>query len=283
MTEAGRSLRRSVLTSTLLLVVAVLVSACEGTENLSTPVAADTAPVVTEAHVVPATVPPTTPQTTAPPNLVLGGMGVVGVDGVGVQVAVITVVPEGFAMGDEMPVLLAFPPGDQALDTASAVVDGIYEEQALARGWIVVSPVAPNGVSFWQGSEVHIEPILDWIETWVQSEGGAVHLAGVSNGGISVFRAASLHPERVASMVVFPGYPRGGDPLEAVAHLPIRMFVGGADLPWIEPMEQTRDALLALGADVTLEVVAGAPHFIPELADGVVLFDVLDRLRTNTP
>lgn len=277
MTRARRSDPRGA--RILLLMATVLAAACAGEVESPSTTASEAASVVTSATAV--TTSPTAPQTTAPMNLVMGGMGLVGIAGVGVEIAVITVVPDGFVIGDEMPVLLAFPPGDQALDTASAVVDGIYEEQALARGWIVVSPVAPNGVSFWQGSEVHIGPILDWIETWVRPEGGAVHLVGVSNGGISVFRAASLHPERVASLVVFPGYPRGGDPLDTVAHLPIRMFVGGADTGWIEPMEQTRDALLALGADVTLEVVPDAPHFIPALADGVVLFDVLDELRAG--
>ncbi len=272
-----RGTRRFLVAGTLL-----AVTAC-GAPTATSPPSTSAQPTEPATAPPSTTAPPTAPpETTPPPNLVRGGMGLVGVMSGGIQVGVITVVPEGFEIGDEAPVVLAFPPGDQALDTASAVVDGIYEERALERGWVVVSPVAPGGVSFWQGSETHLGPILDWIETWVRPEGGAVHLLGVSNGGISVFRAAALHTDRVASLVVFPGYPRGGDPLDGLVGLPVRMFVGGADTSWIAPMEETRDALLALGADVTLEVIADAPHFIPELADGTILFDVLDSLRSGS-
>jgi pimeloyl-ACP methyl ester carboxylesterase len=224
----------------------------------------------------------TTTTSVAPdpaPNVV-GGIGLSGVVGADdTTVAVLTVLPEGFTMGQAAPVVLAFPPGDQSLDTTSALVDGTYEEEALARGLVVVSPVAPGGISFWRGSEVHVGPILDWIETWVEPEGGLIHLLGVSNGGVSVFRAADLHQGRFASLTAFPGYPRGEGEIDAVVDVPVRLFVGGADEPWIEPMETFAAELEGLGGDVELEVIPDAPHFIPQLADGVVLFDTLDELR----
>ncbi len=263
-----------------LLLFAVVVTGCA-----SAPAATSTQPAPT-APSVPVTTTSTAPATTTtslavdPPPTVVGGVGLSGVTGAeGRTVAVLTVLPEGFTVGDTAPVVVAFPPGDQSLDTATAVVDGMYEEEALARGWVVVSPVAPDGVSFWRGSEVHVGPILDWIETWVAPEGERFHLLGVSNGGVSVFRAAVLHEGRFASLVAFPGYPRGEGEVEAVVNIPVRLFVGGADEPWIEPMESFAADLASRGGDVTLEVIPDAPHFIPQLADGVVLFDLLDGLR----
>ena len=184
-----------------------------------------------------ATITTTTTVPTDPAPTVVGGIGLSGVTGADdTTVAVLTVLPDGFTVGQTAPVVLAFPPGDQSLDTTTALVDGTYEEEALARGWVVVSPVAPGGISFWRGSEVHVGPILDWIETWVEPEGGLIHLLGVSNGGVSVFRAADLHQGRFASLTAFPGYPRGEGEIDAVVNIPVRLFVGGADEPWNSEM-----------------------------------------------
>lgn len=60
---------------------------------------------------------------------------------------------------------------------------------------MVVSPAAPGGELFFQGSERLVPGFLDWVETWVSPEGGAPHVAGISNGGISSFRYAAQNPE----------------------------------------------------------------------------------------
>ena len=113
-------------------------------------------------------------------------------------------------------------------------------------------------------------------------EAGAFHLGGVSNGGRSTFRILAENPDRFASVTVFPGFAEPGadtDALAAVTDLPFTLWVGGADVPWIAPMEATRDALTALGATVRYEVFEGAPHVIPELTDGIEIFDALDAAR----
>ncbi len=65
------------------------------------------------------------------------------------------VLPNGFVDGETYPLLLAFPPGPQ---TRSMVVagNGYWGAEAQARGWVVVSPVAPNETLFFQGSEQYL-------------------------------------------------------------------------------------------------------------------------------
>jgi pimeloyl-ACP methyl ester carboxylesterase len=206
--------------------------------------------------------------------------GSVEVDGTTIEYVV--VVPVGFEVGDLAPVVLALPPGGQDLAIAESLVSGTYQAQALERGWVVVSPAAPAGRLFFDGSEEHIPGFLDWIHGWVRPEGDRVHLLGVSNGGISAFRIAGLLPDRVQSIVVFPGFPRTEADRSALAELtsiPVRMYVGENDTGWIASMEQASAELRDLGGDVTIEVVAGAGHIISSLGDGRQLFDDLDAAR----
>lgn len=62
------------------------------------------------------------------------------------------VLPDGFDSAKPFPVLLALPPGAQN----AAMVDGslrmYWEAEAKKRGWVVVSPAAPAGASWWTAS-----------------------------------------------------------------------------------------------------------------------------------
>ena len=163
------------------------------------------------------------------PSLVDGGVadGTVDVDGVEIEYA--TAVPVGFEPGDTAPMLLALPSGGQDIRLARGMVENIYAPEAIRLGWVVVSPAAPGGVLFFDGSESLLPDFVDWIETWVDIEGGVPHVAGASNGGLSVFRYAAENPERVRSIVTFPGFA-GSDAdraaLSELTDVPIRMYVG---------------------------------------------------------
>lgn len=200
----------------------------------------------------------------------------------GTTVDYVAVAPAGFKPGDTAPVLLAMPPGGQDLSLTRAIVDGTYAPQALARGWVVVSPAAPDGQLYFRGSETLIPAMMSWIESWVTVEGGRFHMAGISNGGLSAFRLAADQPDRFASIVAFPGFPRNDEDRAALADLtdiPVRMFVGETDTSWVTPMEETLQQLTDLGGDVTLEIMPGEGHVIRGLSDGVRVFDELDAAR----
>lgn len=224
-------------------------------------------------------------QADRPPSevtLVPGDRTIGSVDVDGTAVEYVLVAPTGFQIGDAAPVVLALPPGSQDLTLAEQWVSGTFQAQAVDRGWVVVSPTAPDGRLFFNGSEDLIPGFLDWIHGWVRPEGGRVHMVGVSNGGISAFRIAGLLPDRFHSIVVFPGFPRSDDDHSALAELttiPIRMYVGENDTAWIAPMEQAAAELRYLGGDVTIEIIADEGHIISTLGNGLQVFDDLDEAR----
>lgn len=206
--------------------------------------------------------------------------GEVSIDGTTIDY--VTVTPDGFTVGDTAPVLLAMPPGGQNLSLTESVIASTYATEALARGWVVVSPAAPDGQLYFQGSEVLIPGLLDWVRTWVTPEGDQPHLAGISNGGLSSFRVAALQPDEFRSIVVFPGFPRSEEDRAALASLttiPIRMYVGETDSGWVSSMEETLATLTDLGGDVALDIRAGEGHVMASLSDGVQIFDDLDAAR----
>ncbi len=257
----------------LLTALALLAAACSATSNSeSTSETSD--PETTEAPA--ATVPAT------PPAIEAGGtaVGLVEIDGT--EIEYVTSVPAGFSIGDEAPLLLAFPPGGQDLRLTQSLVEGTYAPEAQRLGWVVVSPAAPAGVKYFDGSEALVPGLLDWVETWIAPEGGAPHVAGVSNGGISSFRYAAQNPNRVRSVISFPGFPRSSGDQEALADLvgvPIRMYVGESDTSWIPPAEEAVASFTEAGGDIELTIFPGEGHVMASTRDGTLIFEQLELFR----
>ena len=203
----------------------------------------------------------------------------------GFAVDYVAITPDGFVTGNTAPVLIAFPPGGQDFATTQSVANETYLTEAVARGWVVFSPAAPERGTLWFDQSADLVPeILDWIETWVEPENGRFHVAGISNGGLSTFALAARVPDRIESMVVFPGFPRTDSEIEsfpALLDIPILMFVGGNDPTWIAPMEAAADAIAELGGEVELEVFPGECHIIGALREGVRVFDELEANRAG--
>jgi len=226
---------------------------------------------------------PTTPEPAAVPNDLVPGIVDVRSETMsdGTEIAYGLILPEDFDPARAYPVLFALPPGSQSIDLAVSVAESTYLPEALARGWVVITPAAPGGTLFFQGSEQYVGELLDSL-AWIQLEGGRYHLSGISNGGRSAFAVAALDTDRFASMVVFPGYPSSPDDpaaLEGLKDIPISMFVGGDDPGWIEPMAAAHETLEALGATVSLDIREGEGHIMTSLSDGIDVFDFLDSVR----
>lgn len=201
-------------------------------------------------------------------------------DGTTLRYAVLT--PENFDTTQTYPILLAFPPGGQTQDLVQWALDSYWADQAIKRGWIVLSPVAPGGQLFFQGSETLIPQFLERTSEMYRPEGGKYHIAGVSNGGISAFRVALQNPDKTQSLLVLPGFPRTPEEfqkLETLKDIPVAMFVGEQDSSWVATMQATEEELSRLGGNVSLEIVPGEPHVIRSLVGGEALFDLLESFR----
>jgi pimeloyl-ACP methyl ester carboxylesterase len=191
------------------------------------------------------------------------------------------VVPADFDPEKTYPVLIALPPGEQDPAMVEAGLGLYWEAEAGKRGWVVVSPAAP-GVSFVEGGERIFGRLLDDVAQRVKVEGGVFHVAGVSNGGRAAFRIAAIYGARVASLTVLPGYAEKSD----VEQLGVRkgpavtMHVGAKDEAWLKRSEQTRDALIAAGVEVSLNVVPGQEHVIKSLS-ARQLFDQFEKTRAQ--
>ena len=61
--------------------------------------------------------------------------------------------------------------------------DRYWGRQASRRGWIVVSPAAPDGQILHRGGFAAHPALLDQIVSEFQIEGNGFHVAGWSNGG----------------------------------------------------------------------------------------------------
>lgn len=211
-----------------------------------------------------------------------GGSAVGSIEIGETNVPYVATTPEGFVQGDTAPVLLAFPPGGQDLATTESTVASVYEQEALRLGWVVVSPVAPQGELFFQGSERLMPSFVNWMEQWVTFEGGAPHVAGMSNGGLSSWRYAAQNPDRIRSLITFPGFPSSSSDREAMenlTHIPIRLYVGGNDTQWLEPSEEASNDMAALGGNLGLQIFPGEGHIIESTYNGRLVFEQLESFR----
>jgi acetyl esterase/lipase len=204
----------------------------------------------------------------------------------GTAIAVTIVLPDAYRQGRRAPVLLALPPGGQGREEVDGLLDKYWAPEAQRRGWVVVSPEAPTTGLYISGASARLLPhLLDVLIRWYPPEGGAVHLAGVSNGGLSAFRLALDHPDRIRSLLTAPGYPPEAadeSKVGALAGIPVLLVVGGEDTGWRDAMEQTTADLRTAGGRVRLIVSPGESH-IMEKVSASTLWDFLDRARPTRP
>lgn len=187
--------------------------------------------------------------------------------------------PDGFEKTRACPVLLALPPGKGEKAMVEAGIRS-YWKPLVERGWVVVSPTAPAGHALADDGHAILPALLDEVASRVLVEGGKVHLAGASNGGRAAFRAATLYPDRFASLTVLPGFPPAPEDAKRLGRLKgmnVRMFVGENDPAWRREGEACAKQLLDLGVEVSLSVVGNQGHVI-EFPAGT-LEGVLEELR----
>jgi len=191
--------------------------------------------------------------------------------------------PADFDASERYPAVLALPPGPQN-EAMVELAHNHYWDYGEQRGWIVVSPVAPDGRLFFDGSEALIPGLLDEVAEQLPIEAGRFHLAGISNGGISAFRIAIEDPGRFCSVLVFPGLPGTDRDFEGLVQLqgiPVHMYAGEGDARWVSRMRQTEERLRELKSPVAFTVFPGEGHVITESLSAQAVFDLLDAERAG--
>lgn len=259
------------------ILVALLVAGCADSSATSTPRAA----VTTGVGATSAPVSSSDVTTAAAAGADVQHLTFTAVDGTVVDYVLL--VPPGRALGQSGKVLLAFPPSGQDLAITEQIVQDVWRDDAIARGWVVVSPAAPSTGPYLNDTSVGlVSELLDEIAAEYPPEGGRFDLAGVSSGGLSAFMTALAYPERFRSLVVFPGYPPNGgdDPnLAKLKEIGVFMFVGGDDTQWLDACKLTEQTLKGLGYIVELHVFAGEQH-IPHSLTSADIFDAIERIRS---
>ena len=200
----------------------------------------------------------------------------------GTVISYTVILPPDYQVGQPYPTLLAMPPGSQTASMVESGLNSYWRDGALANGWVVISPIAPNGELFFQGAERFVPEFLNQMAAQYPPEGEKFYLTGVSNGGISAFRIAGANPDRFQSLMVLPGYPITAEDKANLAQLttiPVALFVGENDTSWIAPMREAAAMLNNAGGDATLTVVPGEGHFIRSLSGGEQLFALLESYR----
>lgn len=189
------------------------------------------------------------------------------------------ILPDHFVRERAYPVLMALPPGDAGEAMVDVSLRKYWEAEARKRGWVVVSPVAPEGRSFLD-SPALLPRLIDDVSRSVSIEGGRVHLAGVSSGGRAAFRAAALSPNSFASLTLLPGCPPTPDDgarASSLKSMRVRFYAGDRDKAWLAQERAALASLRGAGVDASLTVLEnqGEPLAI-EPAD---LFNWLESAR----
>jgi len=79
----------------------------------------------------------------------------------GLRVTYKVVLPDGFDASKTYPLVLVFTGGPQTLQIATSTVEADWRKEAERRGYIVVSPAAPNGELFFEGGDRAFPAFLD--------------------------------------------------------------------------------------------------------------------------
>lgn len=206
-------------------------------------------------------------------------LDLVAADGTKIKYAVD--LPPDFDPEKTYPALLALPPGGQNRRMIEWAQTSYWGPEAAKRNFIVVAPIAPYRKFFFDGGEVYLPELLDTILATYHVEGGRFHVAGISNGGLSAFRAAMTYPERFRSVTVLAGFVpklKDTDSLNALRGIRISMFVGADDTPWLKRMNDLKSRFDKIGISVFYEVVPDNGHEITDLADGNA-HRVFDHIR----
>lgn len=193
------------------------------------------------------------------------------------------VLPNNYDASKPYPTVIAFPGGEQSMDTVDGTLEGNWKDQAETRGYIVVIPAAPGGRLFFEGGEKVFPEFFNKILSDYNVLDKKFHIAGVSNGGISAFHIAAMYPQYFWSVTGLPGFLPQATPqrVKALSSLCINMYAGELDPDWAQEEAAQAQGFRAAGMKVEIAVEKGQGHVMRTLtgAGAARLFDQFEEAR----
>jgi poly(3-hydroxybutyrate) depolymerase len=199
----------------------------------------------------------------------------------GLELTYKVVLPLDFDPRRTYPAVLVFTGGGQQLGGAERTLQADWQAEGERRGYILIAPGTPNGQLFFDGADGVFPECLDAILRDYRIEGGKLHVAGHSNGGISAFHVATLHPQYVRTVTGYPGLLDGvSDPgrIQTLKAMCVFMHVGDRDPSWRSAMERQYDNLRRQGFRIQFTVEPNQVHRLrsQEIGLSTRLFDQIE-------
>src|ERR1700744_1587616 len=191
--------------------------------------------------------------------------------------------PPGYDASKPHPVVLVFTGGAQGIQAAEGTLKTDWQDEAEKRGYVIISPGAPDGELFFQEGDRVFPAFLDMIRKDYRPN-GKIHIAGHSNGGLSAFHIAAKYPQYFSTVTGYPGLyednPEADYPA-ALKGLCLYMHAGDMDPEWRNAMAKEAQAMSAEGFRVQLTVWPNSTHRLKaaELGLSKRLFDEIESCR----
>jgi poly(3-hydroxybutyrate) depolymerase len=191
--------------------------------------------------------------------------------------------PPGFDASKPHPVVLVFTGGAQGIQAAESTLKADWQAEAEKRGYVVISPAAPDGELFFQEGDRVFPAFLDMIRKDYKVA-GKIHIAGHSNGGLSAFHIAAKYPQYFSTVTGYPGLyednPEADYPA-ALKGLCLYMHAGDMDPEWRTAMQQEAKAMSAEGFRIKFTVEPNSTHRLKAADLGLSkrLFDEIESCR----
>lgn len=190
--------------------------------------------------------------------------------------------PAGYSPDKAYPLVLLFSGGGQSIQGSERAIAEGWAEQADKRGYIVVSPAAADGQLYFQGGDRIFPAFIEIIRKDYKTS-GKIHVAGMSNGGLSAFHIAALYPRYFSTVTGYPGmlldieHDKPGE----LGGLCLFMHVGDRDDEWREAMGAQYRVLRDAGHRIKFTVEKNQVHRLKpaELGLPVRLFDEIESCR----
>jgi len=200
----------------------------------------------------------------------------------GTEVRYKVLTPPGYDPAKAYPTILVFGGGGQTLEGAQRTLESDWQAEAEKRGYVVISPAAPDGDLFYEKGARIFPAFLDAIGRDYRVQ-GKLHVAGHSNGGLSAYYVASHYPSYFSTVTGYPGLLDVEDEegLKTLKPLCLYMHVGDQDPFWWAAMDDQASTLRSMGDRIQITVEKGQGHRLQAKAIDLSrrLFDEIESCR----